>query len=172
MKPQGRFEGYSGMRTALTLLAAVALAGCGGGDPVAVNAANTDSLPMANQETPSPTGGRPPPENMVLNGIEAGGTAIPAALHGRWGLTPADCEAPAGNSEGLLTIDGGQVRFYESVAIPASTVVTGPGSIGGDFHFTGEGQSWTKYQSIRIRDGRLVRTERNPVASFRYVRCD
>lgn len=161
------------MRTALTLLFAVSLAACGGRDPVANDAVSTDSLPGVNQESPSPTGGPPPPENVVHNGIAAApGGAVPAALHGRWGLTPADCASPTGNSEGLLTIDGNQLRFYESVAVPAATVVTGPQSIGGDFNFTGEGQSWTKYQSIRIRDGRLVRTERDPVASFRYVRCD
>ena len=160
------------MRNALIILFAASLAACGGGDSIAENAANTDALPTVNEESPSPTGGPPPPENVVQNGTSAAAAAIPAGLHGRWGLTPADCAAVGGNSEGLLTIDGNQVRFYESVAVPAASVVTGPGSIGGDFNFTGEGQSWTKYQSIRLRDGRLVRTERDPVASFRYVRCD
>lgn len=160
------------MRTALTLIFAACLAACGGGDSIAENAANTDALPSVNQESPSPTGGPPPPEKQVQNGTAPIASAIPTGLHGRWGLTPADCASPGGNSEGLLTIDGNQLRFYESVAVPAASVVTGAGSIGGDFNFTGEGQSWTKYQSLRLRDGRLVRTERDPVASFRYVRCD
>ena len=160
------------MKRTLLMVAAALLASCGGRDPVAENAANSEALPTVNEESPSPTGGPPPPEDVVQNGLAPAATTIPAQLHGRWGLTPADCVAPAGNSEGLLTIDGNQLRFYESVAVPASTVVTGAGSIGGDFNFTGEGQSWTKYQSIRLRDGRLVRTERDPVASFRYVRCD
>ena len=73
--------------------------------------------------------------------------------------------------EGLLTIGANALRFYESVAVPAANVQTSTNSISGDFAFTGEGQQWSKHLSLEIRDDKLVRTERDPLASFRYVRC-
>lgn len=159
------------MRLATIIILAAALAACGGRDPVAEEAENTDSLPAINEAGPSPTGG--PPENAsAANGAAGAVGPIPAALHGRWGLTPADCISTRGDAKGLLEIGADRLRFYESVALPAPNVLTTDESIGGTFNFTGEGQSWSRYQSIRLRDGRLVRTERDPVASFRYVRCD
>ena len=159
------------MRLALLILATGALAACGGPDPVAEEVENASHLPIINQSSPSPTGAAPaegvPPGNVVATPA----AAIPSDLHGRWGLSPADCTAAPGEAKGLLTIEPGGVRFYESRAVPAANVQTSPGSISGDFAFTGEGQQWTRHVSLEIRDGKLVRTERDPVASFRYVRC-
>jgi hypothetical protein len=44
-------------------------------------------------------------------------------------------------------------------------------SIGGNFAFTGEGRSWTKYEALKVADHRLTRTEINPPASFSYAKC-
>ena len=158
------------MRLALTLLAIATLAGCGGSDAVSEGSENASELPEINASTSSPTGAPPRTGAPVGNVVGAQGSAIPAALHGRWGLTPGDCMAGHG-SEGLLTISANELRFHESVAVPAANVQTSSNSIGGDFAFTGEGQRWTKHVSLEIRDGRLVRTERDPISSFRYVRC-
>ncbi|MFP5330581.1 MAG: hypothetical protein ACLGHC_10675 [Alphaproteobacteria bacterium] len=160
------------MRLAPIIILAAALSACGGSDPVATEAANTDSLPSVNEDSASPTGGPPPPENTVATSETGEASLIPAAIHGRWGPSPADCISTRGDAKGLLEISADRLRFYESVAVPAPNVLTTETSVGGDFNFTGEGQSWTKYQSLRLRGGRLVRTERDPVASLRYVRCD
>lgn len=74
-------------------------------------------------------------------------------------------------SEGLLTISANEVRFYESSAVPAARVQTSANSISGDFAFNGEGQNWTRHQTLELRGNTLVRTERDPMATFRYVRC-
>ena len=44
-------------------------------------------------------------------------------------------------------------------------------SISGDFHFTGEGQSWTRFEALKAGHQKLVRTESNPPASFTYAKC-
>jgi hypothetical protein len=96
---------------------------------------------------------------------------IPAALLGRWGLSPADCTSTRGDAKGLLIVSPTELRFYESRAVPANDAQTDSDSISGDFAFTGEGQSWTKYESLKIDKQVLVRTETKPTASFSYAKC-
>ena len=45
-------------------------------------------------------------------------------------------------------------------------------TIGADFEFTGEGQSWTKFETLQLKKDKLVRTESSPMASFTYARCN
>ncbi|HEX2804208.1 MAG TPA: hypothetical protein VHN55_09565 [Sphingomicrobium sp.] len=96
---------------------------------------------------------------------------MPAALHGRWGLTPGDCTSTRGDAKGLLVVTADRLQFYESRAVPAGDVDVSPDSISGDFSFAGEGQEWTKHLSLELQDKKLVRTERDPNASFTYARC-
>ena len=102
----------------------------------------------------------------------AAATAIPAALHGRWALTPADCTSTKGDTKGLLVVSRDGLTFYESRALPARNIRTTSDSFGADFAFIGEGQSWNRFETLRITKGRLVRTESRPMASFTYVRCN
>jgi hypothetical protein len=160
------------MRTIFTCLALAALAACGKPDAVADGANNVEGLPPANSAAPSPSGA--PPANASANAPATTGTpsaAIPAALHGRWGLTPRDCTSTLGDAKGLLIVNPTELRFYESRAIPAPGVQTSADSINGNFAFTGEGQEWVKYETFELQNGKLIRTERDPVASFSYVRC-
>ncbi|MGI8611173.1 MAG: hypothetical protein ACR2KH_02710 [Sphingomicrobium sp.] len=167
------------VQTSLMALA-FALAGCGGNDPVANEAENTAGLPSIDNVAggrdgnPSADGGAPAnvatsPSGAV--GKPVGAAAIPSALHGRWGMTPADCTSTMGDDKGLLTVSAAELRFYESVAVPARNVEKSDDSISADFAFTGEGQSWTRFQTLTLEDDKLVRTESSPMASFTYVRC-
>ncbi|HUE79012.1 MAG TPA: hypothetical protein VMN38_05225 [Sphingomicrobium sp.] len=157
---------------------ALALAACGGSDPVADEAENTAGLPSdanvagAQDGTPSADGSAP--ANVATAPATAApvsAAAIPAALHGRWGMTPADCTSTRGDAKGLLVVSADRLTFYESRAIPARNVEASDDSIRADFDFVGEGQTWTKYQALALQDDRLVRTESSPMASFTYVRC-
>jgi hypothetical protein len=145
---------------------------CGQRDPVA-NDVNAMAGPAAtNAPEPSADGGPPPTTTAAAPGTPTDATArIPAALQGRWGLSPGDCMTMRGDEKGLLIITADQLRFYESRAVPAADVQTGADTISGNFAFTGEGQSWTKYQSLQLKDHDLVRTESNPTASFTYAKC-
>jgi hypothetical protein len=75
------------------------------------------------------------------------------------------------DAKGLLVVSSGDMRFYESRAVPSADAQTDPLSISGHFDFTGEGQSWSKYEALKIDKQVLVRTEANPTASFTYAKC-
>jgi hypothetical protein len=163
------------LRAVAPLIAAfgmLAIVGCGGRDPVAKEANDTAGLPTINDAVPDATGAAPDGARSSAGSVPAAASArIPPALHGRWGLTPMDCTSTRGDAKALLIVGPSDVKFYESRAIPGPDTQTGPDSINGNFAFTGEGQTWTKFQALELRGQELVRTESNPVASFTYARC-
>ena len=115
----------------------LSIAACGKPHPVDESQARaTQMLPQVNGEPHVATApGRtlPPPA-----------AQIPAALQGRWGLSPADCTTTRGDAKGLLIVSPGELRFYESRAVPDSEVGSDSRLIVGNFAFAGEGQSWNK----------------------------
>jgi hypothetical protein len=148
-----------------------AVAACGGRDPVDKAATGrTDGLPDIKAAAPS-TSGEPHVETQPARTLPNSASLFPAALQGRWGLTPADCTPGRSDAKGLLTITAGDLRFYESRAVPAADVTTDQMSAAGTFAYTGEGQSWTKYEALKVDRGRLTRTETKPSASFTYAKC-
>lgn len=145
---------------------------CGGSDPVAKEANNTAGLPVINDAVPDATGAAP--EGAAASGspaTPAPSARIPAALQGRWGLSPGACTSTRGDAKGLLVVGPDDLEFYESRAVPASDTQRSADSISGDFAFTGEGQTWTKFEALTLKDDELVRTDSNPMASFTYARC-
>ena len=105
------------------------------------------------------------------------GTAIPEALHGRWGLVPADCTSTRGDAKGLITIDAEQIEFYESRAVVEEIEEQDTGMIRARFAFTGEGQEWTRTIEWRMsEDGaKLMRSETGEdalVEPVSYTKCE
>ena len=149
-----------------------ALAACGKPDPVADNATAVNLPVPSNDAAPSPLGG--PPEHATEDTAAPGASAglIPLALQGRWGLAPGDCTSTRGDAKGLLVVSGNELRFYESRAVPSpGAQADGGDSINGNFNFSGEGQSWTRFETIERHKDKLVRTESNPAASYTYAKC-
>jgi hypothetical protein len=160
------------MKRAFLPVVILTLAACGGPDPVAHDEQDAAALPPpANQQAPSPTGAPPASENGTSGEPAAIAAPIPATLQGRWGLTPGDCTSTRGDAKGLLIVEPDRLRFYESRALPSPGVQVEADSISGNFAFMGEGQEWTRYESLERQGDKLVRTEREPVATFTYVRC-
>lgn len=154
-----------------SLALVLAVAACGGRDPVDDKAAaKTAGLPDINATAPSASG-EPHVDTQPAKPLPTPSAAIPPALQGRWGLTPADCMPGRSDAKGLLTITADDLHFYESRAVPAADVASDANSISGNFAYTGEGQSWTKYQALKVEKGRLTRTETKPSASFTYAKC-
>ena len=150
-----------------TMLAVVA---CSRRDPVDNMAKNIAGLPAANESAPDPSGA-PPASAVAAQPLPASGAKISARLQGRWGLSPNDCISTRGDAKGLLIVGPSDLKFYESRAVPAPDIQISPDSISGNFAFTGEGQTWTKFQALELQGQQLVRTESNPMASFTYARC-
>jgi hypothetical protein len=148
----------------------LAVAACGARDPVDDHANNSVGLPDV-QRAGSSASGEPHADTQPAKPLPAPTVHIPTALQGRWGLTPADCTTSLGDAKGLLVINGDELRFYESRAVPADGAHTDADSISGSFAFTGEGQSWVRYEALKVDKQRLTRTETNPSASFSYAKC-
>jgi len=137
------------MRMTLALAATAILTACGapaddGADPVATEAA--DGVPAAIASA----------EPAVQTGL-----GIPAAMHGRWGLAPADCTSTRGDAKGLITVSAGEIRFYESVGQVDTASERSDSAFRGTFAFTGEGMQWTRDMALALGpDGTtLVRSE-------------
>jgi hypothetical protein len=148
----------------------LAMAACGGNNPVDDKAKNTAGLPDVDAPAPSPAG-EPHGPTSPAAASPPPAASIPAALQGRWGLSPADCSSALSDAKGLLVVNSNALRFYESRAVPAGDVDTDATSISGNFAFTGEGRSWTKYEELKVDKARLTRTEDKPPASFSYAKC-
>ncbi len=129
-------------------------------------------LPDPEASAPTATGEPHGAPTKVSTALPAASIDIPTAIQGRWALTPADCTSTRGDAKGLLIISADSLKFYESRAVPAKDVSATEHSIGGTFAFTGEGQSWTKYEALKVNRNSLIRTEINPAASFAYAKCD
>ena len=161
------------MKAVSPLIVSILLAACGKPDPVDDKAKNTAGLPAGDQRAPDATGA--PPRSATPTGTAAApasaAPAIPAALHGRWAMAPDDCTSTRGDAKGLIVITPTEIRFYESRAVPGANANASVDSIRGDFTFTGEGQTWTKFEALQLKRQELVRTESNPTASFTYAKC-
>jgi hypothetical protein len=148
------------------LLVVAGMAACEQRDPVAEDANAMPAAPAANDSAGSLTGGPP-----AANAVDSTPGPIPASIRGRWGMTPADCVSTRGDAKGLLEIGPDYLKFYESRAVPGTSIETEADGISGNWNFTGEGQEWSKYVSLQLQGKVLNRTERNPVASYNYARC-
>jgi len=153
----------------------LAMAACGKPAPVANDLKPMNGTVLANAAAPEPDPEAAPPKTAEASATAAPeATApgrIPASLQGRWGLSPGDCVGPLNSAKGLLVINSGELRFYESRAVPSPDVQTDAGATRGQFHFTGEGQTWDKFESLKRNGDKLTRTEGEPTASYTYAKC-
>jgi hypothetical protein len=142
---------------------------CSGRDPVADGANNAaTTVAQENAVVPEVAANE---TNSAAADPQLTSAIIPSVLHGRWGLTPEDCTSTRGDAKGLLIVSADQLKFYESVGKPAGELKISADSASGDYNFSGEGMTWKKYQVLEVQNGKLVRTESSPMASFTYARC-
>lgn len=161
----------------VVLASIMGMIGCSGRDPVADDANNSasqaeiDVLPPDESSMP-PTNEPDVVDDESLNNAQTAEPGkIPAALHGRWGLTPGDCTSNRGDTKGLLIISADGLKFYESLGKPSGQLKASADSVSGDFAFSGEGMTWKKFEVLELQGGKLVRTESSPMQSFAYARC-
>lgn len=95
--------------------------------------------------------------------------SIPAQYQGRWGMVPADCDPSRADNKGLITIDGKTIKFYESRATLKEQRPAIATSFSGLFAFTGEGQEWTKVETLTRTGDTLKRADED--GSYDYTRC-
>ncbi|HEX7858567.1 MAG TPA: hypothetical protein VF503_33190 [Sphingobium sp.] len=157
---------------AATLAPTLVLAACDKGrkdDGTVRNATITENV-VTEVTPPANDAGPDMPANAVSTTAPTD-QAIPVAFQGRWGMVPKDCGPDAAIAKGLMTVDGKQLRFYESVGKPAVVNYPTPSHMEGRFSFTGEGMDWSKDMTLTVAGDKLTRTEKDPTASYVYTRC-
>jgi hypothetical protein len=152
------------MRSLLPALTILLIAGC------TKQTEQADSADIAAAETPIAEGNGPPPPP------DAGAGPIPVALHGRWGLVPADCTSDRGDAKGLVEISAEGLRFYESRAKVGTLVSSDAKGIHAQFDFSGEGQTWSRDMTLALGEGgtTLIRSETGEdalVEPLAYTKC-
>lgn len=158
----------------LAVSAALALSACSKQpDAPATQAAATQTEEVF-QEEPGTASDLPAPEASASTAITA--EAIPEAVHGRWGLVPADCTSTRGDAKGLLEVSADQLKFYESVAKLGTIKEVGESRIRATFAYSGEGQSWNQDVVLEAKDDgkTLIRREYGKDAMagpLKYTRC-
>ena len=95
--------------------------------------------------------------------------SIPAQYQGRWGMVPLDCTGDPSIAKGLITIDGKTIKFYEARATLQEQRPAIATSFSGLFAYTGEGQEWTKVETLTRTGDKLKRA--NDEGSYDYTRC-
>lgn len=157
----------------ITLVLIAAVCACSRRDPVANDIKPMNIALPTNNMASDPAGGPPATNSAAASAAPETGAsvAIPLPLQGRWGLTPEACTSSPTRAKGLLVVTAEGVRFYESLAVPSANVQTAADSINGDFHFTGEGRAWDKFEALQRSGDKLTRTETNPAASYTYAKC-
>jgi hypothetical protein len=160
----------------ISLALMAAAVACSKPSPVAKGANAVTAVPGASTHSVSAPAGGPPESKSGTTAAAAAPEAtasisIPDLFQGRWGLTPQDCTSALGDAKGLLVINGSELRFYESRAVPTADTHFAGGVLAGDFRFTGEGQTWTKFERLERQKDTLVRTDSDPAASFTYAKC-
>lgn len=148
----------------------LALAACqqGNDDNIAIDETNTLNAEI---ETLPPDEGND--QTAEANAAEAPAAAIPAAFQGRWGMTPGDCTSTRGDPKGLIIVDEDGIKFFESEATLTKVTLNAPENFTGTFTFTGEGESWSNSQNLKLigSSNTLIRKQSDVAQPFTYKRC-
>jgi hypothetical protein len=88
-------------------------------------------------------------------------------------MNPADCTSTRGDAKGLIIIDSDSIKFFESRGTLTKVTLNAPENFTGSFAFTGEGQTWTNSQNLKLTgsSNTLVRSETDVSQSYSYKRC-
>lgn len=132
-------------------------------------AANQAAAPVKDVET------LPPDETAIAQAAGAASLgslkAIPDAFRGRWGMVPNDCDPKRDDAKGLVEIGSDSMKFYESRAKLTKVSAASPEKIEAEFAFTGEGQNWTKVETLTLTGSSNTLTRTEDGGAFTYKRC-
>ena len=167
-------------RMTLAAITAVSIAACSGGSDEGASqdtrAAPDDvEILPPDESVATPTNDLadgvvevPPEQNDISPNPD---TAIPAAFHGRWGLTPEACRSERDDTPGLVTIAADRINFHNSIAVPEKTSNSTPNRIEGEFAFVGTGGTWTGPMSWSVDGRQLIRVDSEAESRVVYTRC-
>jgi hypothetical protein len=178
---------------ALTLSLALALAACGSPkdeDKLSADAIrSSESAPalpdVALSDNPEPQPAPPtaaPPANDMANMIEneaeedelgplPSGEPIPAAFHGRWGVTVDDCIDPRRDGSEAVVIGATRIDLPDASGRLAQTLGNFPERFIGTFVYNGDSGRWSQKEELSLTGSSNVLIRDADGERFRYRRC-
>lgn len=147
------------------------LAACGRSEEPRNYADASDNAAV--QEPDSPIEGEPPaspsPPPKPPSATVTDQSRLPAAFLGEWTGVNADCADKAADMH--LAITPRALQFYESQGTIVGVAQASPRAVRIDASYEGEGQSWTRKQTLTLSDGgdRLTITDED--SSVARKRC-
>lgn len=137
----------SKLPVSFALVSTLALAACSSEAPTPAPSGSETTPPVAST-TPEPA-----PAASAAPGQPPVAAVFPAAMRGRWGLVPADCTTTNGDEKGLIIIDAGSMRFYESVAKIGAIKEASDTKLRATLAFEGEGMQWQHDATLEAAPG-------------------
>jgi len=178
---------------AVVILLGLALAACGGPkeeDKLTAEAIRASEsapeLPEINlSENPEPEPALPPavePANEMANMMEneaapdelsplPSGEPIPAAFHGRWGMTIEDCTDPRREGSTALVVGATSIELPNARGRLAQTAGNFPERFVGSFIFNGDQGRWMSQEELSLTGSSNVLIRDADGERFRYRRC-
>jgi hypothetical protein len=177
---------------ALATSLALALAACGSPkdedklSPEAIRASESaQELPdvaLSDNPEPQPAPAAAEPANDMANmteneavGDELGplpsGEPIPAAFHGRWGVTVDDCIDPRREGSEAVVIGSNRIELPEASGQLAQTMGNFPERFIGMFAYNGDSGRWSQKEELSLTGSSNVLIRDADGERFRYRRC-
>jgi len=179
--------------SAITLSLALALAACGSPkdedklSPEDIRASESaPELPdIALSENPEPEPAAPPavePANDMADVMEneagpdelgplPGSEHIPAAFHGRWGMTIEDCTDPRRDGSTALVVNATSIELPNASGKLAQTAGSFPERFVGSFIFNGDEGRWMSREELSLTGSSNVLIRDADGERLRYRRC-
>lgn len=175
---------------AATVMLVLALAACGRRDEVPAHDDVTAAVPAGNEaevdaalgnivmvDNGTPAPGVPDVSSPSASDLRRQARHFPAALQGKWGLTPADCDISRSDTKGVMTVRGDAVSFYDASAVVSAVPEKSSYRIVADLDYRGGGRTWRRRERFEVVNGGTMLQRTAPVPpgtpprTFRYEHC-
>lgn len=173
---------------ALTVSLALTLAACGSPteedklSPEEIRASESaPELPdvaLSDDPEPEPAPPAAPAVNEMEGGnaleeepIQPGSSPIPAAFHGRWGVTIEDCIDPRREGSEAVVIGSTRIDLPDASGQLAQTMGNFPERFVGTFVYNGDLGRWSQTEELSLTGSSNVLIRDADGERFRYRRC-
>ena len=141
-------------------------------------------IALSNNPEPEPASAPPPTANEMENGLADAdnamtgeepappGTApIPAAFHGRWGVSVEDCIDPRREGSEAIVVSANRLELPDASGQLLQTLGNYPERFVGMFGYNGDSGRWAQKEELSLTGSSNVLVRDADGERFRYRRC-
>jgi hypothetical protein len=141
-------------------------------------------IALSNNPEPEPAPAPEPPSNETENGlaegdnamlgnelVPSGTTPIPAAFHGRWGVSVEDCIDPRRDGSEAIVVSANRLELPDASGQLLQTLGNYPERFIGMFGYNGDAGRWAQKEELSLTGSSNVLVRDADGERFRYRRC-